>query len=257
VKIATFNANSIRVRLEIILDWLAEYVPDILCIQETKVDDDKFPKNAIEEAGYNVTFHGQKAYNGVATLSRLPSTGSACGFGDPGFPNDCRLLRNDVGGVTVINTYVPNGTSVGSEKFGYKLSWLQRFSEYCRQNLDPNRPVVWLGDINIAPKPEDVYDSPRLLGGVGHHPDEFAALAQILEWGWVDCFRKFTQGSGHFTYWDFFIPNAPKRGLGWRIDHIYASPALAQLCTSCEIDMAPRLLERPSDHTFVIAEFAI
>lgn len=255
MKIATFNANSIRVRLPIVLDWLAENEPDVLAIQETKVEDDKFPRDDFEELGYHVAIHGQKTYNGVALVSRHPIAGSVTGFGDPAWPADCRILRADIAGVTVVNTYVPNGTKVGSDKFDYKLRWLERFREYCDRTLDPARPVVWLGDINIAPKPEDVFDSPRVLGGVGHHPAEFAALEKIVEWGWVDLFRKFTQGPGHHTFWEFVIPKAFERDLGWRIDHIYAPPAFAERCTACVIDKAPRGLERPSDHTFVVAEF--
>lgn len=255
VKIATFNANSIRVRLEIVLDWLAHHQPDVLAIQETKVEDDKFPHEAFEESGYNVAFHGQKTYNGVAIASLHPIQNVRTGFGDPAFAEDCRVMLAEVDGVTIVNTYVPNGTSVGSEKFAYKLAWLKRFRQLCDARLSQAAPVVWLGDINIAPEPDDVYDSPKLLGGVGHHPSEFAALKEVAEWGWVDCFRKFTQGPGHYTYWDFVIPNSVKRGLGWRIDHIYASPTYAGKCVGCTIDLAPRLLDRPSDHTFVIAEF--
>ena len=255
MKIATFNANSVRVRLEIVLDWLAQHQPNVLAIQETKVEDDKFPKEAFEEAGYNVVFHGQKSYNGVAIASLEPAQNVRTGFGDSGFPEDCRVLIADVGGVTIANTYVPNGSSVGSEKFAYKLNWLRRFRRLCDTSFHPGSQVVWLGDINIAPKPEDVYDSPKLLGGVGHHPEEFKALQEVADWGWVDCFRKFEAGGGHYTYWDFVIPNSAQRGLGWRIDHIYTSPSYAEKCTSCIIDKAPRMLERPSDHTFVIAEF--
>lgn len=252
--IATFNANSVRARLDLILDYLAEHRPDVLALQETKVEDAKFPAEEFHEVGYNVVFHGIRTYNGVAIASLDPPRNVELGFGDPEFQADARAIAADIGDVRIIDTYVPNGNAVGSEKFAYKLKWLDRFRAYC-QSLDPSRPIVWLGDINIAPTPDDVYDSPKKLGGVGHHPDEFAALAGIVEWGWVDVFRKFHTGPGHYTFWDFLIPNGVDRNLGWRIDHIYASPAAAEKCLRCEIDRQPRLHTRPSDHTVVLAEF--
>lgn len=254
--IATFNANSIRVRMPIILDWLAEHEPDVLAIQETKCEDDKFPLSDIEDAGYHAAFAGQKSYNGVAILSREPAQQVRFGFDDPMWPDDKRVMCASVGGVRIINTYVPNGNKVGNEKWTYKMGWLERFRGLLAVELQTHADVVWVGDINIAPKPEDVYDSPRQLGGVGHHPDEFIRLDAITALGMEDLFRKFTPGGGHFTYWDFFIPRAVDRGLGWRIDHIYGNPTMAARATRCEIDLEPRKLERPSDHTFVVVEFA-
>jgi len=256
VKIATFNANSVRVRAEILLDWLAENQPDVLAIQETKCEDDKFPQEIFQESGYNVVFHGQKSYNGVAIASRAPAQRVTTGFGDVSWPEDCRILAAEIDGVLILNTYVPNGNKVGSEKFQYKLDWLARLRRWMDDRMDSGQDCIWLGDINIARHPEDVYDSAKVLGGVGHHPQEFEALDRVLDWGWSDCFRKFTTEGGHFTFWEFVIPRAVERDIGWRIDHIYASPSLAQRCSGCWIDKAPRLLERPSDHTFVIAEFA-
>lgn len=257
MRIATFNANSIRARLEIVLDWLAEQEPDVLAIQETKCQDQDFPVAPFEEAGYNVAFHGMKSYNGVALISKAPARGARTGIGDEAFGHDCRVLTAEFDGVTVVNTYVPNGTKVGSEKWTYKLAWLARFRDYLEATVARNPNTVWLGDVNIAPEPRDVYDSAKVLGGVGHHPDEFAALDRIQELGLVDLFRKFEPGGGHFTFWEFVIPRAVERGIGWRIDHIYAPPALAEKCTDCWIDMKPRLLDRPSDHTFVLADFAL
>jgi exodeoxyribonuclease-3 len=257
VKVATYNVNSIRQRLPIVLEWLAEHEPDVLAIQESKCEDDKFPRSEIEDLGYHVAVHGQKSYNGVAILSREPAVGVQTGFGDPLMPEDCRLIVAQVGPLTVINTYVPNGTQVGSDKFRYKLEWLARFDRFVRERFRPDSPIVWLGDINIAPTADDVYEAAKKVGQVGHHPDEFRALEQIRAWGWEDCFRKFTQGPGHYTFFEFYLVKSLERNNGWRIDHIYASPGLAPLCQDCQIDMAPRLMEKPSDHTVVWAEFAL
>ena len=153
-----------------------------------------------------------------------------------------------------MNTYVPNGSKVGSEKWAYKMAWLEHFQSVAK-GMMARGPWIWLGDINIAPTPDDVYEPERKLGEVGHHPDEFSRLAAITDHGLTDCFRKHTQGPGHHTYWDFFIKNALDRKLGWRIDHIYASPEIESKCTACTIDYEPRRAERPSDHTFVMAEF--
>lgn len=255
MKVATFNANSVRARLPIILNWLDDHEPDVLAIQETKVDDASFPVADFEDAGWSVAIHGQKSYNGVALVTRNPLPNVRTGFGDPVMPEDCRIIAAEFGGVAVVNTYVPNGSSVGSEKFAYKLQWLARFKNYLCERFKPSGQVLWLGDINIAPTPDDVFDSPKHFGGVGHHPDEFAALAAITDWGLTDLFRKFTQGAGHYTFWEFVIPRAYERNLGWRIDHMYATEPLAERCKWCEVDRAPRELDRPSDHTFVVAEF--
>lgn len=255
--VATFNANSIRARLDIVLDWLAENEPEVLAIQEIKCENDKFPADAFEEAGWNVAIHGQKSYNGVALVSRSPIQNVRTGFEDPTWPDDARIITADVNGVAIVNTYVPNGTSVGSEKFDYKLRWLPRFGQMIAQRYRPDQNVVWLGDINIAPTEDDLFDSKKHVGKVGFHADEHAALQALLQWGWHDCFRKFTQGPGHYTFWEFVIPKAVERNLGWRIDHIYSTRPLLDRCTRCVIDKEPRSLERPSDHTFVLAEFEI
>jgi exodeoxyribonuclease III len=255
MKVATFNVNSIRQRLPIVIEWLAEHEPDLLALQETKCPDDKFPLAEFEEIGYHVAIHGQKSLNGVALVSRQPLLNVSTGLCDPLFPEDCRVIMGQLGDVMIINTYVPNGTSVGSDKFEYKLRWLERFRRLIADHFRPHEKVIWMGDINIAPTPDDVYNSRRFYGGVGHHPLEFEALAQIVEWGWTDCFRKFTQGPGHYTYWDYIITTSLEKNLGWRIDHIYASEGLAAGCSRCEVDRAPRAMEKPSDHTPVWAEW--
>lgn len=241
--------------MPLILDWLAVNEPDVLAIQETKVEDDKFPLSDFEELGYHAAIHGQKSWNGVATLSRHAIQNVRQGFGDELFPTDCRILTCEVAGVKIVNTYVPNGTAVGTDKWDYKLRWLDRFALWLRQNFRPDEPFVWLGDINIAPEPDDVYNSKRFYGGVGHHPDEFSRLDKIIEFGLTDLFRKFHQEAGYYTYFDFVIPKAPERNLGWRIDHIYATAPMVERCTACTIDKEARMEEKPSDHTFVVADF--
>lgn len=254
MKIATFNANSIRARLEVVIDWLDTHEPDVLAIQETKVQDDQFPLDTFEDAGWNAVIHGQKSYNGVAILSRHPIRTIQMGMNDPLWPEDCRILIAEVLGLPIINTYVPNGTKVGSEKFDYKLKWLPRFGQVVSSLFKPNESVVWLGDINIAPTEKDLFDPVKFRGGVGFHPDEIAALEALLGWGWTDCFRQFNAEAGQFTFWEFVIPRAFERNLGWRIDHIYATEPLLKSLTSCVVDREPRGGERPSDHTFVVAE---
>jgi len=258
MKIATFNCNSVRQRQDIILDWLAEFEPDVLSLQEIKCVDEQFPREPFEENGWHVESFGQKSYNGVALISRQPLTQVQRGLGlfQP-TERECdrRVIAATLSGVRVINTYVPNGTRVGTDKWVYKLAWLERFREFLAAEMARFPNIVWMGDINIAPTPDDVYEPARHLGGVGHHPEEFVRLSSILELGLTDLFRHLTPGPGHYTYWDFFLPNAVKRGLGWRIDTLYGTaPMLARL-EECTIDVAPRLLVKPSDHTFVLGTF--
>jgi len=255
MKLATFNVNSVRARLPILTSWILQTEPDIVALQETKVEDDKFPLAELEQLGYQVHIHGQKSYNGVALLSRIPVEDVAFGFPGDDWPRDCRIIRGVVDDVMIINTYVPNGTSVGSEKWEYKMRWLDQFRHLCDDLASTDDRVIWLGDINIAPTEDDVFESAKHLGDVGHHPDEFSRLDKIVDWGWTDCFRRFTGGPNHYTFWDFRIPNGFKRDLGWRIDHIYASRAIVENCRSCWVDKEPRMLERPSDHTPLLAEF--
>jgi exodeoxyribonuclease-3 len=257
MKVATFNAASVRARQPQILEWLAENEPDVLAIQETKVEDEKFPGSDFEDLGYHLSLHGQKSWNGVALLSRSLPTDVGRGFDDALFPNDARLVTAEIDGVRFINTYVPNGSSVGSDKFIYKLRWLERFGQFLRERYSPTQPLIWMGDVNIAPTPLDVYNSPRFFGGVGHHPEEFARLEKIVGFGLVDVFRKFHPERGHYTFWDYTLPNGFERNLGWRIDHIYATAPLAEACISCDVDLEARRQLKPSDHTFVTATFDI
>lgn len=257
MKVATFNANSIRVRLGITLDWLAENEPDALLLQETKCEDSQFPVADFEEAGWNVAIDGQKSYNGVAIISRHAIQNVQRGMGDPAWPDDKRIISASILGTRIVNTYVPNGTKVGSEKWDYKLGWLERFRSYLSAQRQQFGDCLWAGDINIALRPEDVYDSAKVLGGVGHHPKEFERLSAIIDDGWTDLFRVLNKDPGHFTYWEFVVPRAVERNVGWRIDHIYGTPGLVGKLKACTIDKEPRMLERPSDHTFVQAELEI
>ena len=254
MKIATYNAASVCARLPRLLEWIEAEEPDVLVIQETKVEDSKFPVEEFEALGYEVAIHGQKAWNGVAILSLHPIRNVRRGFEDPFMVDDCRIISCEIEGIHFVNTYVPNGNTVGSEKWVYKMAWLDRFERLIRERFKPTDNLVWLGDINIAPEPKDVYDSPKMLGGVGHHPDEFEKLAKILSFGLIDIYRHFEQGPSHFSFWDFTIPNGLKRNQGWRIDHIYATEPLLLRFSSCHIDVPARAKEKPSDHTFVVAE---
>lgn len=257
MRLATFNVNSVRARLPVLVRWLAEAQPDVVALQETKAEDDKFPRAEIEELGYHVATYGQKTYNGVAFLSKSPISSLEPGLEGPDMLEDRRVLRCVVDGVAIVNTYVPNGTQVGSEKFAYKLAWLDRFAQDVAARYRPEEKVVWLGDINIAPTDEDVFEPDRHRGGVGFHPEEHERLARLLDWGWADCFRMFTPGPGHYTFWEYMIPNGFARNLGWRIDHVYASPGLAGSVRACAVDREPRGWERPSDHTPVVVELSV
>jgi len=254
MRIATYNAASVRARLPLVLDWLAVNEPDVLAIQETKVEDDKFPVSDFEDLGYHVAIHGQKAWNGVATISKSLASNIRRGFQDELFPTDARILACTIDGIEIVNTYVPNGTAIGSEKFDYKLRWMDRFRKYLDEQFSASAPLIWLGDINVAPDPKDVFDSKKFLGGVGHSPEEFVRLAKIVDFGLTDLFRKLHPEEVEYTFWDFTIPNALKRNMGWRIDHIYATSPLVEKCVTCRVDREARASERPSDHTFVIAE---
>lgn len=253
MKIASFNVNSLRVRLPIVLQWLAEYQPNILCVQETKVQDNDFPTEAFDETEYRYVFKGQKSYNGVAIFSRNEITNVKFGFEDK--PKDeARLIKAEINGVIIVNTYIPQGYLPESQKFEYKLDWFSRLLAFFEKNFKPTDPVLWVGDLNVAPQPIDVYDPVNLSGHVCFHPQVHKALEKIVQWGFVDVFRMYCKETGQYTFWDYRL-NSFQRNLGWRLDHIMATKSLAKKCTACYIDKQPRLAERPSDHTPIIAEF--
>jgi exodeoxyribonuclease III len=256
MKCATFNTNSIRARLPIVLNWLEQEQPDILCIQETKVQDKDFPGQDFQDAGYSAVYKGQKSYNGVAIVSRDPADEVQVALTREA-DEPARFLRCRVGEIPVINVYVPQGFAVGSEKFAYKLRWLNELLEHLRTSCSPDQPLIVAGDFNVALEPMDVYDPEGLRGEVGFHPDEQALMHDLFEWGLIDVLRKHRPQGEQFTFWDYRIPNALKRKMGWRIDYILATRPLADLSVDSWIDTAARSLPKPSDHTFLAAEFAL
>jgi exodeoxyribonuclease-3 len=254
MKVATWNVNSLTVRLPHLLDWLERERPDLVGLQETKVEDPNFPAAQLEAAGYHAAFSGQKAYNGVAILSRAPLADARRGF--PGVEDDqARVVSAAAGDLRVVCAYVPNGQAVGTEKYEYKLKWLRAFAEWLRQELERHPRLVVLGDYNVAPEDRDVHDPLLWQGQVLCSEPERAGFRRLLELGLKDAFRLFEQPEKSFTWWDYRL-RAFKRNMGLRIDHILLSPALAAECRSCVIDKAPRALERPSDHAPVVAALA-
>ena len=240
--------------MPVVLDWLGECQPDVLCVQETKVQDVDFPHEAFDQTGYEYVFKGQKSYNGVAIFSKSKIENVKIGF-DAEPEDQPRLIKAQINGVSIVNTYVPQGYMPDSEKFEYKLNWFNRLREYFEKNFKPTEPLVWLGDLNVAPEPIDVHDPEGLLGHVCFCPQVTEALKIVCQWGLVDVFRKHCAEPGQYTFWDYRMRGSFKRNLGWRLDHIMATKSLAEKSTACYIDKEPRLAERPSDHTPIVAEF--
>jgi exodeoxyribonuclease III len=255
VRIATWNVNSLRVRLPQVLAWLAATPVDVLAMQETKLSDADFPQAELAALGYQVLYAGQKTYNGVALLSRWPFAAVATDI--PSFEDPARrVLAASTGGVRVVNLYVPNGQALDSDKYRYKLRWLTALAEWLREELRAHGALVVLGDFNIAPEDRDVHDPAAWVGSVHVSEPERAALRTLLDLGLVDLFRRFEQPPGSFSWWDYRML-AFRRNHGLRIDLLLADAALAAACTACVIDREPRRVERPSDHAPVIADFAV
>lgn len=247
LKIASWNVNSLKVRLEQVLDWLEQSQTDVLAIQETKMEDSQFPKELIEEAGFEVVFSGQKTYNGVAIISRLPISQTLAGF--PNFVDEQkRVLAASISGIRVINFYIPNGQSVGSSKYEYKLNWLNAMQEFIQQQIKEFGQVVVLGDFNIAPQDIDVHDPKQWEGQVLVSPEERLAFQKLLRQGLVDSLRLHHHQDNLYSWWDYRAA-AFRRQMGLRIDHILISDNLSQQCVASGIDVKPRTHERPSDHT--------
>lgn len=252
LKIATWNVNSVRVRLPQLLSWLEDVRPDVLALQETKVEDAAFPRAELEAAGYHTLCCGEKTYNGVALISRVPLS-DPCFELAPGDPQR-RFLAATLSGVRIVNIYVPNGSAVGSDKYAYKLRWLGGLTQHLASLRDQYAHLLVLGDFNIAPEDRDVHDPEAWAGSVLVSEPEREWFRQLVRDGWVDLFRAFSTAPGCFSWWDY-RQGAFRRNLGLRIDHILALPATAACCRSCHIDSAPRRASRPSDHAPVIAEF--
>lgn len=253
MKIATWNVNSLKVRLPHVLDWVTENQPDILALQETKLTDENFPLEAIQDTGYQVVYSGQKTYNGVCILSKEPAHDTVTdipGLDDP----QRRILAATIGDTRIINLYVVNGAEVGSEKYAYKLDWLEKVTAYIQSQLESFAKVIVLGDFNIAPDDRDVHDPEAWRGRILCSEPERDALQNILALGFKDTWRLFEQEENSFSWWDYRAAGF-RRNRGLRIDLILASDPLAAECTACIIDKGPRRLERPSDHTPVVAEF--
>jgi exodeoxyribonuclease-3 len=252
VKLSTWNVNSLKVRLPQLLDWLGREKPEVVCLQEIKLEDSKFPADDIRAAGYEAIYAGQKTYNGVAILSRAALTEPARGI--PGYSDpQQRVISATLGNLRIVCAYVPNGQSVDSDKYRYKLDWLGAFAAWLKLELACKEQVAVLGDFNIAPEERDVHDPKAWEGQVLFSLPEREAFRALLDLGLSDALRLVDQGDKRFTWWDYRM-NSFRRGMGLRIDHVLLSRALAAQCRSVRIDRDMRALERPSDHAPVIAE---
>ena len=254
MKLAAWNVNSLKVRLPHLTDWLAQAVPDVVCLQELKLEDAKFPRTELEDAGYQSAFSGQKTYNGVAILSRTPLLDVSKGI--PGFQDEQkRVIAVTVGDLRVICVYCPNGQAVGSEKYDYKLRWFAALMEYVAAEFARHPKLAVAGDFNVAPEDRDVHDPKAWEGQVHVSEPERAAWRALLALGLVDSFRLFEQPEKIYSWWDYRMMGF-RRNAGLRIDHVLVSAELAKRCTASTVDKAPRKLERPSDHAPVVAEFS-
>ena len=251
--IATWNVNSVLARMPLVLRWLDDVKPDVLCMQETKCTDDKFPTLVFQERGYQCQLFGQQSYNGVAILSR-----TACETSHRGYPGDdetaqSRLITSTIDDIQIVNVYIPNGQAVGSEKYEMKLGWMRRLREFFDQNYDPSRPVLLCGDFNVAPEERDVHDVRLWQGRIMFSEQERATLQSIKDWGFADSFRLHVEEGGKFTWWDYRA-GAFRRNMGLRIDHIWITQPLVSRSVRTWIDLEPRTWEKPSDHAPMITE---
>ena len=254
-KIATYNVNSIRSRLHIVIPWLKSKKPSVLCMQETKVADELFPVADFEAVGYHVTYRGSKKGNGVAIASLQKPTAVRYGLDDAPRDED-RFITAEFSGITILNTYVPQGFKAESPQYAYKLEWLRRFHEHLARHLSSDTPVILCGDLNVAREDIDVHNPKRLIGHVDFNPDVWDAFDKIRAWGFIDIFRKHHPGEqNQFTFFDYRFPQTVEKKLGWRVDHILATVPLADKSIGSSIDLNPRLAEKPSDHTILQAEF--
>ncbi len=255
MKIATFNVNSIRARLDVVIDWLNTHDPDALALQETKASDGDFPADAFRQAGRHVVFCGEKSYNGVAVVTRERPSKVVFGFDDGESPDAARLVRVALPGLWLVNTYVPQGRSLDHPMYAYKLDWFARLRKYFERHFSPEDPVLWAGDMNVAPTDIDVFRPETKRQHVCVHESVRAAYSGVVAWGFEDIVRRLHPGPGLYSFFDYRQPRSLERNHGWRIDHLLATRSLAARCIEAGIDTGPRLGPRPSDHTVVWARF--
>ena len=260
MQIATWNVNSIRTRKEQVLAWLNEHPVDVLCLQETKVIDRDFPRTPFESLGYSVYVSGQKSYNGVAIFSKQPLDSFHCGFtpvlGEEivgNYDEQKRVISGVIDQVRIVNVYIPNGSSVGSEKYDYKMGWFEILNQYL-QKLLTEREICLCGDFNVAPDDRDIYDPTGKDNHIMASPQERSAIEAIKKLGFQDAFRKLNHEGGQYSWWDYRT-RAFSKNRGWRIDHHFLTEGLYEKVSNCWIDIIPRQQEKPSDHTPVIVEF--
>lgn len=257
MKIVTWNINSVRAREDRLLAWLEKVQPDVLCLQEIKCETDQFPYESVREAGYYCSVYGQKTYNGVAILSRKEPTDFQSGMGSSDDDPQARVASVLIDGVRIIDTYFPNGKSVGTEEYGYKLQWMGRLLDYLSELADAKEPVALVGDFNVAPEDTDVARPDAWGDSVLCHPSVREALEKIRAWGFTDVFRKHHPDGGVYSWWDYRMLAFPKN-VGLRIDHIFATESLAETSVECWVDRDERKkgsFGKPSDHAPVIGEF--
>jgi exodeoxyribonuclease-3 len=252
---ATWNVNSVAARLPLVLRWLESAKPDVLCLQEIKCVDDRFPREEFLAAGYTAAVYGQPTYNGVAILSREPLVEVRRGLTDDDSVAHARVLAARAGDVHVVNVYVPNGQAVGTDKYEFKLAWMARLREYFDERFSPDDAVLLCGDFNVAPEARDVHEPARWEGQVLFSEPEREALERVREWGFVDAYRRHNEAGGFYSWWDYRAA-AFRRNDGLRIDHVWVTAPLAERTTGAWIDKETRAWERPSDHAPVVVEIA-
>jgi exodeoxyribonuclease III len=253
-KVATFNVNGIRSRRQVVLSWVERNRPDVLCLQEIKCQDSEFPVEPLRDIGYESSVCGQKSFHGVAILSTQKPDEVQRGFDDGESDAEARLIAAKVNGIWIFNTYIPQGRSPENPFFQIKLGFFTRLKNLFERRFTPEEPIIWTGDMNVAPEEIDVFSPRKMDGKIGFHPSERKALADTMSWGFVDLFRKHHPGVKQFTFWDYRLPESLRRNLGWRLDHILATRPVAEASVECQVDTEPRAAETPSDHTPVWAE---
>ena len=256
MKIATYNVNGIRARMDLLLEWLAKEAPDIACLQETKVTDELFPIEDLAKAGYQSVFAGEKGFNGVAIVSRTKPDDVITGFKHSTPKDGPRFIRARFGDFWVLNTYIPQGQDVQKEQFQYKLKWFSRFLKEIETDYSPSDAMVWVGDLNVALTDKDVHSPEKMAGSVGFHPKEQALLRKCEKLGFTDVFRHFHPDDIAYTFWDYRVPNGLARDVGWRLDYIYATAPILQKMKHCDVEKNLRAAPKPSDHAPVVAVFS-